>query len=113
MLPVLPAPDVDRRFAHPMPPGDFGYRVLVCFPQGPDDPSIAVSRLLHTPLAHQEVIVSSYLGSKKHGQVNGLHGNLAAPSSEPLIMIGAFSIFLNTRQVWSPTSAAMAVVDSS
>ncbi|WP_209020042.1 hypothetical protein, partial [Allopusillimonas soli] len=38
--------------------------------QDPDDLLIVVSRLLHVPLAIEEAIVSSYLGSKKPGQVN-------------------------------------------
>ncbi|MDN3988799.1 hypothetical protein, partial [Zwartia vadi] len=42
---------------------------FVRFPQNPNNLFIAVSRLLHLPLTLEEAIVSSYLGSKKLGQV--------------------------------------------
>src|SRR5690606_20502145 len=71
----LLAPRINRRFAHAMALSHFGDCVLVGLAQDPNDLLIAVSRLLHLPLAIEEAIISSYLGSKKPGQVNYLrHG---------------------------------------
>src|SRR5690606_21834702 len=44
--------------------------VLIGLAQDPNDLLIAVSRLLHLPLTIEEAIISSYLGSKKPGQVS-------------------------------------------
>src|SRR5690606_41755362 len=65
----LLTPCVDRGLAHTMAFGHLGHAVLIRLAQDPDDLLVAVSRLLHLPLAIEEAIVSSYLGSKKPGQV--------------------------------------------
>src|SRR5690606_7152343 len=68
----LLAPRIDGGFAHAVALGDLGHAVLVGFAQDPDDLLVAVSRLLHLPLAIEEAIVSSYLGSKNPGQVSSI-----------------------------------------
>src|SRR5690606_12277423 len=66
----LLAPCINRRLAYAMAFSHLGDGILISLAQDPNDLLIAVSRLLHLPLAIEEAIVSSYLGSKKPGQVN-------------------------------------------